>query len=208
MPGEFPALSLHFARQHRKSTQQQKKRKRVEPRRSDIATCDFRLDKKASGQPRFKENRCCKSRQCVNKYSPRAILVLRHSLCDRPRNSVDRRAFISERMMPRAPGDSRGSGKFYCDSPSFCNLTAVHELQEAIPLRPMDKIEVCAAFFHWAYAISNDSSRNSLAKRLETRKRMKIRDAPKQVYNSTKQPHLIISHHIVEYFRTSHMSQR
>ena len=200
MPGEFPSLSRHLARQHAKSTQPQKKRKRVEPRRSEISTCDFRLDKKASGQPRFKNNRCCKSRDCINKYSPRAILVLRHSLSDRPRNSVDRRAFISHRMMPRAPGDSRGSGKFYCDSPSFCNLATMYDLKDTIPLRSMDKIEVCAAFFHWAYAISNDSTRNSLASRLETRKRMKIRDAPKQVYNVIKYIDLMVPHCLNEYF--------
>ena len=180
MPAEFTSLTRAIRVDRFREARRRKRQRAVDPRRVEISTCDYLLDKKKNGDSRFTNNVCCKSRSCMSKYSPNDVLVLRHSLLSRPRNTVDRRVFISSRYNPRSTVQSRGSGAYHCDSPDYCRLASVASLETPLPLHPRSQNEVCASFFHWAYAVSNDSSRKCLASRLEYPKRFKGSEAPKQ----------------------------
>ena len=186
MPLEFPAFRAALERQRATEVQRRKRHRPVDPRRTDLARCNHMLDRKKCskidcvGHTRFKNNMCCRKRNCASKYTSRDVLVLRSSLIARPRNSVDRRAFLSQRYAPRRHRQTRGSGVYICDSPSYCRLATVASLDQSLPLQPLDTIEVCASFFHWAYCVSNDSTRKSLSTRLEYSKRTKVADSPKQ----------------------------
>ena len=123
-------------------------------RRVDLVTCNYLLDRNERNNPPFNGNMCCKKLNCCGKYRPEDVLVLRQLLLSRPRGSTDRRAFLSARYTERRHDQGRGSGKFYCDSPQVCRLQTYIANPELMPMSPLEKIPVCANFFHWAYSVS------------------------------------------------------
>jgi hypothetical protein len=183
MPNEVNAFRRYFEDEKKKAQAKAKRRRTLSPRRADMSTCDANTDRTKNGL-RFKTGSCCKKLNCVGKYNPRQVLMLRKALANRPRNSVDRRAFLSKRHKAtlRYPNSSRGSGKFFCDSVTTLSLNTYLTVSEEqdLPLEPLDLQQVCASFFCWAYGVSKDQMRNNLPDRLDYSKRMLTVPAPKQ----------------------------
>ena len=180
MPNEQAALRAFFQAKEQRNQQKRKRKAIVDQRRLDIKTCNVLTDLNMRLEPRFKGNICCKKRMCTSKYTPKDILTLRKGLTDRPRNSVDRRMFLSNRYEPRISTDLRGSGKYYCDSPTCCQLGMYATNSAPLPLRPLDTVEVCASFYCWAYSVSKDQTRHRLSARTSYTKRTRVVDCPKQ----------------------------
>jgi len=179
MPNEYEALSAFFRAQEKKAETTKKRQRPADPRRSDLATCTVVEDRNKNGRSRFKGNVCCKKLQCSAKFSPSEVLVLRQSLINRHQNSVDRRAFLSNRYNPGLC-TSRGSGKFYCDTAAMCRLEAFSSGNKHLPVTPLDLTQVCLSFFCWVYDVSKDQMRHQLSTRIQPAKRYKVLDSPKQ----------------------------
>ena len=184
MPAEFAAINAFVREQKQANALAQSRRDSLDPRRISMTTCNYLTDKNRNGTPPFTNGKCCKKRMCCTKFTPRDVLVLRESLIDRPRNMVDRRLFLSNRYLPRLEGAKRGTGVFYCDTPAICRLPCFTSSQssrkQSLPITPLDKTEVCASFYHWAYNVSRDQMRGDLSERIHTTKRRRIADATKQ----------------------------
>ena len=184
MPAEFAAINAFVREQKQANALAQSRRDSLDPRRISMTTCNYLTDKNRNGTPPFTNGKCCKKRMCCTKFTPRDVLVLRESLIDRPRNMVDRRLFLSNRYLPRLEGTKRGTGVFYCDTPAICRLPCFTSSQssrkQSLPITPLDKTEVCASFYHWAYNVSRDQMRGDLSERIHTTKRRRIADATKQ----------------------------
>ena len=128
---------------------------------------------------------CCKRKQCTLKYTPVDVLVLRHALSPvsgRPRGSVDRRQFLSNRYKS---GDhllqlKRGTGVFMCDTPYTLGLPQFATLAMVLPMKPVQPIQigVCQAFFIWAFHVSK-SQMKGIGDRVGKRKHSRIRDCGK-----------------------------
>jgi hypothetical protein len=152
MPLEFPAFRAALERQRATDAQRRKRHRPVDPRRTVLARCNHMLDRKkcskmdCGGHARFKNNMCCRKRNCASKYTPRDVLVLRSSLIARPRNSVDHRAFLSQRYAPRRHRQTRGSGVYVCDPPSYCRLATVASLDQSLPLQPLIRLKYVRPF--------------------------------------------------------------
>jgi len=181
MPSEFTAVSLHFARLDKYNAQKRKTHTTVDPRRTELHHCDYKSDPTKNGNERFKNGICCKTKQCVLKYTAADVLVLRKALLLRAPYSTDRRAFLSFRYVARQGYQARGSGVYSADSPTCCRLNAyAAPSKTALPLHSVDKIEVCASFFNWAFSVSNDQTRCGLANRLVYKKRRRSAGSTKR----------------------------
>jgi hypothetical protein len=183
MPNERDVLQQFFAQQEAAEKRRSKRRRTLSPRRCEVRFCDASNDVSTrTGRLKFPNGVCCKKLHCIAKYTPKQVLLLRQSLKDRPRNSADRRAFLSHRYKPRAVtiGAARGSGKFYCDSITTLSLNTYLSGEQTLPLKPLDTQQVCASFFCWAYDVSKDQMRRQLSDRLQYSKRVRQVSAPKQ----------------------------
>ena len=147
MPAGAAAMEAYLKEQEENKQNKRKSRSIDDPRRTSLDTCDFSTDVNKSRKAPFPSGICCKRYNCITRFTPQNVLVLRQSLIDRPRNSVNRRVFLTNRYRPIGPGGTRGSGSYLCDSPEVCRVYADATLHSALPLRVLTTIEECASFF-------------------------------------------------------------
>lgn len=174
------ALTLYFQSRERREKRRAQCPVLIEPRRMFIHTCNHVLDRTKTGAAPFKDNLCCRKLKCCAKYSPQDVLVLRQALLPYPKNSTDRRAFLSARYMQRQDDKARGSGSFKTDSPTVCRLQTFSSGGDTLPLLPLETIQVCANFFHWAYYVSRAQTSGDLAGRVHRHKRSKTKNSYRQ----------------------------